>query len=209
MDLSKRPMVSAAGDPSSRWPHDVAQATHSPGSGWLAAPGRVAISAGRLPLALTLLIFMLAFLLPASPWLSGRLTIPWDAKSQFFPQVQFLASSLARGEWPWWSPNVFAGWAQDFRSAVALVLSAPCIAGGRQRRGQPARLRCRDFRLFAPRRLRHHPVLPRSRLASGRCAGRRDGVRARRRGQRAHSTYRPDHQPGVSAACAVALGARA
>jgi hypothetical protein len=112
MDLSKRPMVSAAGDPSSRWPHDVAQATHSPGSGWLAAPGRVAISAGRLPLALTLLIFMLAFLLPASPWLSGRLTIPWDAKSQFFPQVQFLASSLARGEWPWWSPNVFAGWAQ-------------------------------------------------------------------------------------------------
>ena len=55
---------------------------------------------------------MLAFLLPASPWLSGRLTIPWDAKSQFFPQVQFLASSLARGEWPWWSPNVFAGWPQ-------------------------------------------------------------------------------------------------
>src|SRR5207245_933180 len=24
----------------------------------------------------------------------------------------FLASSLARGEWPWWSPNVFAGWPQ-------------------------------------------------------------------------------------------------
>jgi hypothetical protein len=33
-------------------------------------------------------------------------------ESQFFPQVQFLASSLARGEWPWWSPNVFAGWTQ-------------------------------------------------------------------------------------------------
>ena len=57
-------------------------------------------------------MFMVAFLLPAWPWLSGRLTIPWDAKSQFFPQVQFLASSFARGEWPWWSPNVFAGWPQ-------------------------------------------------------------------------------------------------
>ena len=38
------------------------------------------------------------------------MTIPWDAKSQFFPQVQFLATSFARGEWPWWTPNVFAGW---------------------------------------------------------------------------------------------------
>ena len=61
------------------------------------------------PLA-TAALFALAFLLPAWPWLSGAVTIPWDAKSQFFPPVQFLASSLARGEWPWWSPNVFAGW---------------------------------------------------------------------------------------------------
>ena len=35
-----------------------------------------------------------------------------DAKSQFFPQVQFLATSIAHGEWPWWTPNVFAGWPQ-------------------------------------------------------------------------------------------------
>ena len=40
------------------------------------------------------------------------MTIPWDAKSQFYPQVQFLAASIARGEWPWWTPNVFAGWTQ-------------------------------------------------------------------------------------------------
>jgi hypothetical protein len=63
-----------------------------------------------LPVAIG--VFALAFLLPAWPWLFGTVTIPWDAKSQFFPQVQFLASSLARGEWPWWSPNVFAGWSQ-------------------------------------------------------------------------------------------------
>src|SRR5882762_2874773 len=77
-------------------------------------PDRVAagIASARVPLIATIAIFALAFLLPAWPWLSGAVTIPWDAKSQFFPQVQFLASSLARGEWPWWSPNVFAGWAQ-------------------------------------------------------------------------------------------------
>src|SRR5215470_7572392 len=60
-------------------------------------------------LAAACAIFLLAFLLPAWPWLSGAVTIPWDAKSQFFPPVQFLASSLARGEWPWWTPNIFAG----------------------------------------------------------------------------------------------------
>jgi hypothetical protein len=67
-------------------------------------------AAGRISLALTIAIFALAFLAYAWPWLSGAVTIPWDAKSQFFPPVQFLAASLARGEWPWWTPNVFAGW---------------------------------------------------------------------------------------------------
>ena len=59
---------------------------------------------------LTIAIYVLAFLLPAFPWLSGAVTIPWDAKSQFYPPVQFLATSIARGEWPWWTPNVFTGW---------------------------------------------------------------------------------------------------
>jgi hypothetical protein len=64
------------------------------------------------PVWVTITIFALAFLIPAYPWLSGAVTIPWDAKSQFFPQVQFVASSIARGEWPWWTSNVFAGWPQ-------------------------------------------------------------------------------------------------
>src|ERR1700704_4301956 len=76
------------------------------------APAPAGVSAARVPLVVTLTIFALAFLLPAWPWLSGAVTIPWDAKSQFFPQVQFLATSLAHGEWPWWTPNVFAGWPQ-------------------------------------------------------------------------------------------------
>jgi hypothetical protein len=71
-----------------------------------------ALAAPRSPLASAVAIFVLAFLASAWPWLSGAVTIPWDAKSQFYPQVQFLAASLQRGEWPWWTPHVFAGWPQ-------------------------------------------------------------------------------------------------
>jgi hypothetical protein len=53
-----------------------------------------------------------AFILLSWPWLSGAVTIPWDAKAQFQPNLQFLASSLARGDSPFWTPNVFAGWPQ-------------------------------------------------------------------------------------------------
>jgi hypothetical protein len=81
---------------------------------WLAgvAPPRAAAGVARVSLPATIAVFVLAFLLPTWPWLSGAVTVPWDAKSQFFPQVQFLATSLAHGEWPWWTPNVFAGWPQ-------------------------------------------------------------------------------------------------
>jgi hypothetical protein len=68
------------------------------------------VASTRVSLLLVVAIFTLAFVACTWPWLSGAVTIPWDAKSQFFPPVQFLASSLARGDWPWWSPNVFAGW---------------------------------------------------------------------------------------------------
>jgi hypothetical protein len=53
-----------------------------------------------------------AFLLLSWPWLSGAVTIPWDAKSQFQPELQFLATSLARGDSPFWTPNIYAGWPQ-------------------------------------------------------------------------------------------------
>ena len=105
MNLSKVP--AAAVDHTSRWPDACVQMS-ARATSWLAGVGR----SEAVPLALTIAIFVLAFLLPLWPWLSGEVTIPWDAKSQFFPQVQFLARSLARGEWPWWSPNVFAGWSE-------------------------------------------------------------------------------------------------
>ncbi len=57
-------------------------------------------------------IYVLAFVGLAWPWLSGAVTIPWDAKSQFQPELQFLARSLARGDSPFWTPNIYAGWPQ-------------------------------------------------------------------------------------------------
>ena len=70
------------------------------------------ISRAPFPLAATVLIFAAACATLAWPWLSGRVTIPWDAKSQFLPQVRFLAHALANGDSPFWTPNVFAGWPQ-------------------------------------------------------------------------------------------------
>jgi hypothetical protein len=58
------------------------------------------------------------------PWLSGTLTIPWDAKAHFQPQLQFLAGSLARGEAPFWNPHVFAGHPQ-IADPQSLIFSPP------------------------------------------------------------------------------------
>jgi Bacterial membrane protein YfhO len=77
-----------------------------------AAPFVRAQLVGRFPLASTLALYTAAFLALSAPWLSGAVTIPWDAKAQFQPQLQFLAKSLAEGQSPLWTPNVFAGWPQ-------------------------------------------------------------------------------------------------
>ena len=64
----------------------------------------------RSPAAIGL--FALACAVLSMPWLWGSVTIPYDAKSQFYPQLVFLARSLAAGQSPFWTPNVFAGWPQ-------------------------------------------------------------------------------------------------
>lgn len=64
----------------------------------------------RRQLLLVIAIFALAFLMPAWPWLSGAVTVPYDAKSTFFPPVAFMARAFATGESALWTPNVFAGW---------------------------------------------------------------------------------------------------
>jgi hypothetical protein len=66
----------------------------------------------RFPLAGAFGIYSVAFLALAWPWLSGAVEIPYDAASQFYPQLAFLARSLATGQSPFWTPNIFAGWPQ-------------------------------------------------------------------------------------------------
>ncbi len=71
--------------------------------------GRSTLAAERWPLAGPLAALIAGWVVMVWPWLSGRVTIPWDAKAQFLPQIQFLAQSLARGESPFWAPYVFSG----------------------------------------------------------------------------------------------------
>ena len=77
-------------------------------------------------MALAFAIFLLAALVIGWPWLSGRVTIPWDAKAHFQPQIQFLAQSLARGESPAWAPFVFSGHPQ-IADPQAMIFSPPFL----------------------------------------------------------------------------------
>jgi hypothetical protein len=66
-------------------------------------------SPGRWPLASVCAIVLIAWLALSWPWLSGTLTIPWDAKAHFHPQLQFLADAFHKGRSPFWTPYVFSG----------------------------------------------------------------------------------------------------
>lgn len=67
------------------------------------------ISTPRWPLASVFCIVFLCWFGLSWPWLSGAVTIPWDAKAHFYPQLQFLAASLHKGLSPFWTPYVFSG----------------------------------------------------------------------------------------------------
>lgn len=66
-------------------------------------------SPARWPLASVGAIVFIAWLALSWPWLSGTLTIPWDAKAHFHPQLQFLADVWHKGLSPFWTPYVFSG----------------------------------------------------------------------------------------------------
>lgn len=69
----------------------------------------------------------LAWAILGAPWLSGAVTIPWDAKAQFQPQIQFLAQSLARGDSPFWTPYIFSGHPQG-ADPQSMIFSPPFLA---------------------------------------------------------------------------------
>jgi hypothetical protein len=64
------------------------------------------------PFGLAAGLFIICLTIFAYPWLSGRVTIPWDAKAHFYPQLVFLAHALHNGQSPFWTPYVFAGMPQ-------------------------------------------------------------------------------------------------
>jgi hypothetical protein len=97
------------------------------------APGRSLLRSSRRgadrqpwPLLPPVLLFALAALVIDWPWLSGRMTIPWDAKAGFLPQIQFLAHSLAEGDWPFWLPFAFSGHPQ-VADPQAMIFSPPFL----------------------------------------------------------------------------------
>jgi hypothetical protein len=57
----------------------------------------------------TIVVFLLAWLVLSWPWLSGAVTIPYDAKALFQAQLQFLANAFHEGQSPFWAPHVFGG----------------------------------------------------------------------------------------------------
>lgn len=71
-------------------------------------------------------LFLLGSLAYGWPWLSGRMTMPWDAKATFLPQIQFLAQSLASGQSPAWLPYVFSGFPQ-IADPQAMIFSPPFL----------------------------------------------------------------------------------
>ena len=60
----------------------------------------------------TFVVFALGWLIYTRPWLSGALTVPWDAEAHFRAQLDFLAHAIHAREGITWNPYIFAGWPQ-------------------------------------------------------------------------------------------------
>jgi hypothetical protein len=95
---------------------------------------------------LAIVLLLIATLILKWPWLSGNLTIPWDAKAHFWPQLVFLTRALHSGESPFWTPNVFAGFPQ-IADPQSLIFSPPFLLLG-VLEPEPS-FRQADFAVFA------------------------------------------------------------
>ncbi len=69
----------------------------------------------------------------AWPWLSGSVTIPYDAKALFQAQLQFLATSFHIGESPFWNPFAFLGMPQISDPQSLIFSPAALIAVATER----------------------------------------------------------------------------
>ncbi|MGI9424685.1 MAG: hypothetical protein ACR2PA_15930 [Hyphomicrobiaceae bacterium] len=80
----------------------------------------------RWPIVAAVALFGVVWLVFCWPWISAEVTIPWDAKAHFAPQVQFMAASFGRGEWPFWNPYAFSGHPQ-IADPQSMIFSPPML----------------------------------------------------------------------------------
>jgi hypothetical protein len=78
----------------------------------------------NLPLAFGL--FALAWLILASPWLIGSVTVPWDAKAHWYPHLGFAARAIHAGASPSWTPNIFSG-SPEIADPQSVIFSLPLL----------------------------------------------------------------------------------
>ena len=78
-------------------------------------------------LLLVLALFAFAWGLLAAPWLSGAVTIPWDAKAHWYPHLGFAARALHGGDSAFWTPSIFAG-SPEVADPQSVLFSVPLLA---------------------------------------------------------------------------------
>jgi hypothetical protein len=105
-------------------------------AGWdgRAAGAGTAFAGVGLPLAVTAFAWGVLCL----PWIIGAVTIPWDAKLQFYPYFRFLSDAWHGAGLPIWNPYQYAGmpWVADpqsllfspLLSAAAFLVPDPGVA---------------------------------------------------------------------------------
>ena len=133
-------------------PTSNAPAGRAPGE--VSTPPLVSATTSQWPVLAALGLLAMAALVIGWPWLSGRVTIPWDAKAGFLPQIQFLAQSLAGGQSPFWAPYAFSGHPQ-VADPQSMIFSPPFLlspSSARRRAGGPPMPRCWPWCFSAARR---------------------------------------------------------
>jgi hypothetical protein len=80
----------------------------APSSSLAGSPGPLSPDERR-PWRIAAFTLVVLWLVLSWPWLSGSVTVPWDARAHFHAQIVFLANSIHRGESPFWVPYIFTG----------------------------------------------------------------------------------------------------
>ena len=138
---------------------------------------------------LALALLLLAALVIGWPWLSGRVTIPWDAKAHFQPQNSVPGAKPCRRPVSVLGTLRVQRPSANRRSSVddlCPAVSCPCA---RRRCAEPAGRRYHPIGHALSQWRRTDFMVPRSALALGRRAARRPGLLLWRLDGLAHSAH--------------------